>query len=217
MASMGKAAVVIVEDNKRAAELLGASVAKRGFSALVFTDAENARSEIANCSEPPVAALLDVWLGGGGTGFDVAETLLERFPHRPPIIVLATGYDPRDPGIFSRIQGMNVQVVEKPIKRYFLEEFLARVAVHSFNLLPALQTAVIEVVKRHNLITSEARIVSCLAKGYTRAELPTQLALSVNTVKFHVRSTLAKTGLISTEQLLSSVLKTMSSYAVGSF
>ena len=82
----GRGLVLVVEDDPGVADLICAILAEEGY------DCDWVRSDIAAQDAilrepPPVAMLLDVNLGLGATGFDVARFGRQRHPDIPVVFI----------------------------------------------------------------------------------------------------------------------------------
>jgi CheY-like chemotaxis protein len=81
--------VLVVDDNRHAAETLGAVLAEGGYEISVAHDGPTA---LQLCEDRPVdLAILDLGMPGMD-GFEVARRLRERFRSGGPILVALTGY-----------------------------------------------------------------------------------------------------------------------------
>jgi FixJ family two-component response regulator len=191
-----------VDDNKRVAELLGQTVARRGFNPIVFNNAPEAYECIGQWQRPPIGAILDVFLQNGVTGIDIA-CVLERLFSGFTAIAFVTGYDVGQ--LDKHISG--AVVLQKPIERGVLDNFLSLLAIRACGLPPILEDAACDMIRVHQLLPAEARILACLATGTTRAGLAKQLRIGENTLKFQIRTLLQRTSTTSTEEVLAMLLK----------
>mgnify|MGYP006282096007 CR=1 FL=1 len=71
--------VLVVEDDRLLAELIGSHLLGAGFAVAIATDSSSARDTLD--AFDPDAALLDIDLGRGPTGVDLAHALVERAPY----------------------------------------------------------------------------------------------------------------------------------------
>src|ERR1700722_6027587 len=94
--------VVIVEDNESVARMLGSIVKRSGFAPLTFESPPEACDALANMTEPPDAAFVDLVFSHRQCGLDVVQALWRRFSHTVPItIVTGWSHEHRQAMIFG--------------------------------------------------------------------------------------------------------------------
>lgn len=182
--------VLLVDDNETVIATSSRFVRRRGFEPLVATTYERTLRVLETLGRAPTAAILDVYLGGGHTGFEVLDLLRRRFEDPVPAVLL-TGYDLDE--IRPLADEFNVETIRKPAPIPRLDDFLVSVTVTSVLWRNHSYATVVERFCRvHRLCCQEARIVACLANGSTRANLPEELEISANTLKSQIKRLLAK-------------------------
>ena len=181
---------------------------RRRVESLTFGSFAAGKDAIANMAHSPNGALIDLTLERGHSGINLARTLRTQFP--ATTVALSSGY-PVDSSTSETIISLGAQFIQKPISGETCRDFIAAVTLNSLPLHAALRRALLELCIAHDLGAQEARIVGRLAAGSTRARLARDLDMSDNTVKFQIRSLLAKTGMEDTSDVLADVLRRMSS------
>jgi two-component system, OmpR family, response regulator len=82
--------ILVVDDNKDAAESLGFLLATAGFDVETCLDGETALNVIDRFH--PDACLLDINMPGMD-GYELARLIVEKSPDDPPLLGAVTGYD----------------------------------------------------------------------------------------------------------------------------
>ncbi len=109
---MGKATILVADDDRVVVELLSLGLAARGFKVTVAADGMQAI--MAARRTPPEAILLDVMLPGG-TGFDVLKRLRSNAATaRIPVVAMTASTDPALPQKVQEL-GANAFLL-KPVK-----------------------------------------------------------------------------------------------------
>lgn len=85
--------VLVVDDNRDAAETLGVKLAHAGFRVETRFDGPSALAAAEELE--PDACILDIKMPGMD-GFELARALRERAPGRPPVLVTMTAYQDFD-------------------------------------------------------------------------------------------------------------------------
>jgi FixJ family two-component response regulator len=198
--------VLIVDDNVRILRGLDAVLRRKGFTPVACGSSAEALSALKHRKTAPLAAVLDVWLDRGTTGFDVAHECRSRFAFATSMMLMS-GYDTAGSEVRSRAESLELQVVVKPVDIRVISRFLAQaVALRTSERGPGVQNAVTVMVERFTLSPQETRILALLLVGVRRDRLVDALGTSSNTVKSQVRSLLRKTGASTCSGLVSIVL-----------
>lgn len=202
---MHQLSVLVVDDNKRVLGGLERAMRRRGFVPLSCSTFAEATDRIRDADRPMAAALIDVWLGRGGDGFDLVRQLRHRFGVSA-YCALMSGYQV-ETQLVAQAEELDASFLSKPIAAENLTMFLSQAIAQSLLPQPTLRGAVLGFVRDHQLSPQETRVIAKLATGTRRSELADALSLSPDTLKWQVRSILAKASLPSTEHVVSDVLR----------
>ena len=115
-------AVLIVDDNRDAAESLAAALAVHGYVARVAYSGPDALAAVA--ADPPDVALLDIGMPGM-SGWELAGRLRDQVPGRRPLLVAVTGYGTEADKKESEAAGIDLHLV-KPVEPAVLVGVLRR-------------------------------------------------------------------------------------------
>lgn len=219
--------VLIVDDNPKVLASLGRMAQGRGFAVAMCSGMADALKHLdAMKWQPPVAAIVDVYLERGHMGFELCGRLREHFRDAVPTVMVTayTGelsypYVAQEAGFDDDAQWTAdiVPVLAKPIRGAVLTRFLARAAANAplRRAHPAVRRAVAAYALANSLSPQEARIVAQLAAGSTRSSLASDLGLSTETVKSQIRNVLKKCAVTATDELIASVLRYISGTSLG--
>lgn len=182
--------ILVVEDDPFLQALIADSLTSAGFEVKVAGNAANAKSFLADFD--PDAAVLDIELGNGPTGIDLAEIIVRQFPHTA-IIFLTHLPDPRFVGVDSAAipnkaayirketiteRGALVKIVENTIQNGAAKNKKLRTDLDPNRPLAALSK-------------SQIAVLRSIAQGLTNAEIAAQRGSTVRAVEHLVRRTFA--------------------------
>jgi FixJ family two-component response regulator len=203
--------VLVVDDNRRVLRSLEPPLRRRGFAPITYFCAEEAHASIREMARAPQAALIDVWLDRGNSGFDLAKSLLSHFSQTIPILMM-TGYPVEQIQVRQEFEKSDLQVKQKPIDCSVLDTFLREATIASLRLSPGLSCAVGAIAGEYKLSPQQTRVLSHLAAGSKRSTLASDLGISINTLKCQIKQLLAKSCLSSTEDILAMLLRNIEEY-----
>lgn len=185
--------ILIIEDNQQLAHCLSRELASEGFTVeIALTGAEGLQriSEAYSEDKPTttqdptkIDALVIDWDLPDLSGLEIYERLA-RHPHRPPALML-TGRD----RVEDRVEALNRGFDDYLIKPFSFDELAARIRAISRR-----QTGSASPASRQNspLSSREHDVLDLIAAGKSNAEIATDLFLSIETVKSHVKAILTK-------------------------
>lgn len=184
--------LLIVEDDSgvaRALERLAGALVKTVIAGTI-ADAEALSAEAGSALR---GAVIDIELPDG-SGLDFAETLRNRHPALP--ILILTGQI--SPDLINRAHMLVADYVCKPNFTGNVRQFILRLASAAASELTDGPVAITEAIARlatvHHLSPRETQILSIVAHGIPRARLAEVLGVSENTIKSQIRSLLHKTS-----------------------
>ncbi len=182
--------ILVVEDDTFLQTLIADTLSGAGFEVKVANSAASAKSVMTDFD--PDAAVLDIELGNGPTGIDLADLIVRQYPHTA-IIFLTHVPDPRFVGVdFTAIptkasyirketisqQGALVQVVEETLRNGSGRNKKLRTDLDPNRPLAGLSKSQISVLRS-------------IAQGLTNAEIAAQRDSTVRAVEHLVRRTFA--------------------------
>lgn len=183
--------ILVVEDEALLRELIGAALAARGFEVVLAADAAQGRAIVQ--SQEVDAAVLDVDLGHGPNGFDLAQVIRQVSP--TTALVFLTGLpDPRFAARALRGRGADVAYLRKSA----LSDLSTLVA--------ALESALRgEVGKRHRhdldpgrplrgLTQNQIDVLTLMSEGQSNAQIADARGVSVKAVEDTIRRACAALG-----------------------
>ena len=127
--------VLIVEDDRNVASLVRHLLEEEGFVSSFSVDIEGAWGSLSG--EPPDAAIIDLGLLGGESGWDLIERIRkdEKFAKLP--IVILTGTPPEE--VLDRARSLNCEFLGKPFSAPALLDRL-QLAVRAAGRAPGQRT-----------------------------------------------------------------------------
>jgi DNA-binding NarL/FixJ family response regulator len=147
------------------------------------------------------AWLLDITVPDG-SGLDVLAWARAE-GHRTPALVM-TGH--ADHAEINRAQRLGAEFLYKPYSRANLEAFLERVSAERAPSRIVVNAA-IAFARQHDLTPRETDVLTALARGVARADLPAALGVTENTLKTIVRRLLDRCQRDSLDAVLRDLLK----------
>jgi two-component system nitrate/nitrite response regulator NarL len=176
--------VLIVDDDAGTRNLISTLLRRAGFETREAEDGHEAM-RLAGESRP-AAALVDVNLGGGQSGYEVSRELRDRFEGLPVVFVSGERTES-----FDRVAGLLLGAADYIVKPFDPDELIARVR----------RLVVTPEAKRRSALTSRERdVLRLLAGGLDQRRIATELFLSPKTVATHIQHILAKLGVHSRAQ-----------------
>lgn len=147
------------------------------------------------------AWLLDIAVPDG-SGLDVLEWARAE-GHRTPALVMTGHADHHE---INRAQQLGAEFLYKPYSRANLQAFLDRVADERAPSRVVVQAA-IAFARQHALTPRETDVLTAVARGVARADLPAALGVTENTLKTIVRRLLERCQRESLDAVLRDLLK----------
>jgi DNA-binding NarL/FixJ family response regulator len=178
--------VLVVDDDPGIRELITSVLQRAGFETLAAADGDEA-IELAGEGRP-AAAVVDVNLGSGRSGYEICRELRDRFGPLP--LVMVSGERTES---FDRVAGLLLGADDYLVKPFAPDELVARVR----RLVPDESPADVRLA---NLTARERDVLSLLARGQNQKEIAQSLVLSPKTVATHLQRILAKLGVHSRAQ-----------------
>lgn len=203
--------VLVVDDHAIFADALRARLSREpdlGPVRVAYGAAE-ARAQIARIR--PAVVVLDLLLGGGESGLDVAEAIREISPQSK--IIILTAVESSGDVISGLMRGVRAWL-PKTVDVGHLIRVVRGVHAGEAWLAPELLGRVLtELVvdatpdPLDGLTTRERQVLQCMVDGLTRTEIAQRLRLSVNTVRTHTQNIIAKLGAHSTLESVALALR----------
>jgi two-component system, NarL family, nitrate/nitrite response regulator NarL len=177
--------VLIVDDDAGTRNLIAMLLGRAGFET---REAEDGHEAIRLAEEArPAAAIVDVNLGGGQSGYEVSHELRGRFEGLPVVFVSGERTES-----FDRVAGLLLGAADYIVKPFDPDELIARV-----------RRLVVRDEPRRSASTLTARerdVLRLLADGLDQRSIAAELFLSPKTVATHIQHVLAKLGVHSRAQ-----------------
>ena len=206
--------VLVVDDHVVFAEALQARLARErdlGPVRVAF-GADEACAEIVR--EPPAVVVLDLLLGDGQSGLEVAETIRRRAPGTRTIILTAEeSVQDVVTGLLRGVRGWLPKTIEADHlvrvirgvhagEAWLAPDLLGRV------LTDLVSSAALPANPLAGLTGRERQVLQYMVDGLTRAQIAERLGLSVNTVRTHAQNVITKLGVHSTLESVALALRT---------
>jgi DNA-binding NarL/FixJ family response regulator len=203
--------VAIIEDQPRIREALRLLIdGTEGFSCTAaYASMEEALSRIG--SELPDAVLVDIGLPGM-SGINGIRALNESWPDLTSVVLTVYNDDKR---IFDALRAGAQGYLLKNTPPARLLESLREVMDGGAPMSPEVARRVVELFHQvrpsihpdHNLTPHEMRLVKLLVEGHNYQTAAVELGVSVNTVRFHMRSIYSKLHVHSKAEAVSKALR----------
>lgn len=184
--------VLVVEDDALLRSLIADGISGSGFTVAVAANAVEAKQVILNFD--PDVAVLDIELGTGPTGLDVAEYISKQKPHIA-IVMLTHLPDPRFAGedsksIPKRAAYIRKETITKPGTLVEIIERVLRDEVHA-----ELRQDLDPERPLGRLSKSQISVLRSIALGLSNAEIAEQRDSTVRAVEQLIRRTLVAAGI----------------------
>ena len=178
--------ILVVDDDQGIRDLLTAVLERAGFETLAAANADEAVA--LSEQDRPAAAIVDVNLGAGRSGYEVCRELRDRFGRLPTVMVSGERTES-----FDRVAGLLLGADDYVVKPFVPDELIARV-----RRLVRPETSTNP--RFASLTARERDVLSLLARGQNQTEIAQSLFLSPKTVATHLQRILAKLGVQSRAQ-----------------
>jgi DNA-binding NarL/FixJ family response regulator len=177
--------VLIVDDDKKIRHLISSLLQRAGFETLEAGSGDRALELTGETR--PAAAVVDVHLGSGQSGYEISRELRDRFDGLPIVIVSGERTES-----FDRVAGLLLGADDYIVKPFDPDELIARVR----------RLAVRDESRRSasTLTSRERDVLGLLVDGLDERGIATELVLSPKTVATHIQHILAKLGVHSRAQ-----------------
>lgn len=192
---MSQPRVLLVEDDYLTGRGCARQLERDGCEVVVAPDARNARSLAA--TRRWSAAVIDIGLPDG-SGVDLAKEMRGSAPELP--ILLFTGREDR--AFANLAQELGAEFLYKPAAPVNIAAFVRRVVDRAAGSHERLRRATSAYGRHFALTEAEHRLLLEALRLGGRRGLEDALGVSANTVKFHIRGILRKTGCSSLEEVL---------------
>ena len=198
-----KSKILIVEDDGIIAEDLNSLLCEKGYT--IIGVAHNGIEALDMLeSRKPDFAVLDINLGSGMSGLDVAKVVHEK--HELPYIFL-TSFD--DDNTLEQAQSFGPYgYIVKPYQERTLLTTI-KTAISNFKKSkndPTLSRAKLDEISTQKITNQEFKIIECLLKGLSYQQIANELFISINTVKFHAKNIYLKLDINGRAELFARVL-----------
>jgi DNA-binding NarL/FixJ family response regulator len=203
--------VLVVDDHQVFADALRARLTREPDlgPVQVAYGATDARAKVARTR--PAVVVLDLLLGDGENGLDIAESIRQTSPESK--IIVLTAVESVSDVVTGLMRGVRAWL-PKTVDVDQLVRVIRGVHVGEAWLAPDLLGRVLTdlVVDASpdpldGLTTRERQVLQCMVDGLTRMEIARRLHLSVNTVRTHTQSIIAKLGAHSTLESVALALR----------
>jgi DNA-binding NarL/FixJ family response regulator len=178
-------AVLVVDDDPAIRDLIATLLRRAGFSSHVAATSEEAL-RLAD-ADPPAVALVDVDLGGGGSGYELFQELRDRIGQIPIIFISGARTEP-----FDRVGGLLIGANDYIFKPFEPDELIAR--IRNLAIRPGARGRPRQGwnARTPPLTPREHEVLQLLAEGVSQREIARRLVLSPKTIGSHIQSILAK-------------------------
>lgn len=191
-ADASKRSVLIVEDDALLRELLAVALESRGFAAFTAATASDARRAVARVD--PDGLVIDIDLGPGPNGFDLADAIRRQAPH-VAIVFLTHLPDPRFAGRGENDLPRGIAYLRKSALAdldTLVEAMDAALrgmptGAHRHDLDPGRPLA--------SLTRKQVQVLRMVAEGRTNAQIAEARGVSLKAVEESIGRTFAALGL----------------------
>jgi DNA-binding NarL/FixJ family response regulator len=185
--------LLVVDDDPFTRSVLGPALTTRGWMVTLCGAAASAMSEVAQ--RPVDAALVDLDLGPGPDGLDLAVALRRQFPVLP-IVILTSYQSPQLLDIGHGTLPLGVRYVVKSAVEHLdhLDAELRTALRHPLDVtVPVRQT--VRTTSGQRLSARQLDIMRLVAAGYGNAEIATELGMGETAVEKAVARLIRQLGL----------------------
>ena len=181
---------LIVDDHESVCDSLERSLIDSGDFTVVGKLANAAHAEIYCEKLHPDLVFMDICTEGGASGLDAIKALCKRFPETK--IIAMSGFDEITYAPRAKEAGAGAFVLKSRSLDYFAET--ARGVMRGDSFYPEAKTILMP-DGECPLTSRELQVLRLVCKHMTNTEIAENLFISENTVKFHKKNMLKKTGL----------------------
>lgn len=181
--------VLIVDDHQSMCESLSFVLEQTGLFKVVLTVPTAAMAEVICLQLQPDLVVMDICTEGGASGLSAAKTIRETYPDIKVVIMTAfdeMSYMPR-----AREAGAHGFILKSRSLDYFVETLKA--VMNGEIIFPSAK-AIPMPLGETPLTERELSVLRLMCKHMSNSEIAQELFITENTVKFHKRNMLAKTG-----------------------
>ena len=180
---------LIVDDHESVCDSLERALANSSDFTVVGRLANAVHAEIYCEKLMPDLVFMDVCTEGGASGLDAIKVLREKFPEIK--IIAMSGFDEISYAPRAKEAGAHAFVPKSQSLDHFIET--ARMVMRGGTIFPETKKFSLS-DKESPLTPREMQILRLLCKHMTNEEIAGELCISENTVKFHKKNMLEKTG-----------------------
>jgi DNA-binding NarL/FixJ family response regulator len=203
----GLRSVAVVDDDAAAREAVDVILAEHGWTVVPFATAREA-VEAARAGRLPRFVLMDMSLPGERAGRAIADVLRAR----PDTQVVVLSSHQQEDYVFEALRAGALGYVLKQHALAELDGVLAMVEVGGSPLSPGIARRVLATFREPSeqfepLSARERDILVCFADGKSYGEAAETLAISIDTVRTHVRRMYAKLRVTSRPQAVLAALR----------
>lgn len=185
--------LLVVDDDPFTRSVLGPALTTRGWSVVMAASASAAMSEVTD--HPVDAALVDLDLGPGPDGLDLAVALRRRFPLLP-IVVLTSYQSPQLLDIGHERLPLGVRYVVKGSVEHLddLDAELRTALRHPLDVTVPVQP-IVRTRSGQRLSDRQLDVMRLVAAGHGNAEIAGELGMSETAVEKAVARLIRQLGL----------------------
>lgn len=186
--------VLVVEDDPFLRSLIADTLMGAGFEVETANNAASAKQVVLNFD--PDAAVLDIELGNGPTGIDLADLIVRQFPHTA-IIFLTHLPDPRFVGVDSTAIPTKAAYIRKETitEKGALVNIIESALRDGTSRNKKLRTDLDPNRPLGNLSKSQISVLRSIAQGLSNAEIAVQRGSTLRAVEHLIRRTFAAVGI----------------------
>lgn len=189
--------ILIVEDDPIISYDISIILKKNGYD--VSSTCHNATKAIDFLSKTKYdAAILDIHLGGGQSGIDVAKIIHEKYNF--PYIFLTSFSDPKT------LEAAQEQGPYGYLVKPFQEATLLTTLSLAINNHKILKGSIGEPSYPDSLTSKEKELCKALLEGLSYQSIAEQMHLSINTIRYHVKNIYSKCGINSRAELVACLM-----------
>ena len=196
--------VLIVEDSRISRDLIEIQLNSNKKYEIIASIENAANAEIICMKNKVDLVLMDICTADNESGLVAAEKIKSQYPEIKVIIMTSM---PEYSFMEKAIKAGCDSFWYKEEEETDLIDICDKTVAGEF--IWPIETPVVKIgmTTSDNFTKRELDVISELAKGYKYEEVASHLFMSTNTVKYHVRNILQKTGFHNTVQLIAAVIE----------